>query len=422
MTAIKPFKAVHYNSERVKDLSKVVCPPYDVISPKQQTQYYSASEHNFIRVLLGKDQEDDNGRDNKYLRAKSTFEQWLKEEILSEDGQQGIYFYRQEYKIMGSRHSRLGFISLMKLQDEQDSKIHPHENTHMSAKEDRLRLWKTVQASLSPIFVCFSDKGKKVEKVFQQNVAQTVPMMNITDEDGVKHILWRLTDPDLIKEIQDSVADQRLFIADGHHRYEVAKEYRRIKSANRGADSDKTMPYDYVMTYLTNMDSRDLQIFPIHRIIKRLPKDLDFLEDFFRIDKITSRDDVIITLAKAGQNEHAFVLYTGDGYKLLRLKNKLLIDKHVTEGSKDFRELDATILKTLVLDRIGIVSDDIIYSKDFNEVTEMVDQGKASAGFIMNPVRMQQLKNIAFCGERMPPKTTYFYPKVLSGLTAYRLG
>ena len=160
----------------------------------------------------------------------------------------------------------------------------------------------------------------------------------------------------------------------------------------------------------------------MHRIVKKLPNQLDFLDEFFRRDKVRSKGDLTILLAKAGQNEHAFGLYTRGGIHLLRLKNKLLIDKYVTEGSKEFRRLDATILKYFILDRVNVSTEDIMYTKDIKEATSMVDEGLADACFIMNPVKIKQLKEIALNGERMPPKTTYFYPKVLSGLTVYKMG
>ncbi len=421
MTEIKPFQAIYYNPLKVQDLSKVVCPPYDVITKQQQNVYYNLSEHNFIRILLGKERSMDDKTDNKYTRAKQLFDQWLKEGVFKEDESPCIYYYKQEYKLWGQRYSRLGFISLMKIQDEKDSRIYPHENVHSSAKEDRLKLWRSLSSNCSAIFLCFSDKEKTVEKIFVKYVSLTNPFINIVDEDGVRHILWRLDDPKFINQIVDSLERQQLFIADGHHRYEVAKEYRRARLV-RSAKANGKEPYNYVMTYFTNMDSKDLKILPLHRIVKRLTKKLDFLEEHFRIDKIRSQGDLLILLAKAGQNEHAFGLYTKNGAQLLRLKNTSLIDKIIREGSKEFRHLDATILKYFIFDRLNIKSEDIIYTKDFPEAIALVDNGQADASFIMNPVSIKQLKEIALQGERMPPKTTYFYPKVLSGLTIYKMG
>ncbi|HBR14459.1 MAG TPA: hypothetical protein DD723_02815 [Candidatus Omnitrophica bacterium] len=420
MAGIKPFKAVYYNSKKIKDLSKVVCPPYDVISPEEQEYYHNLSPQNFIHIDLAKDKPSDNKTNNKYIRARRIYEDWLKKGVLMQDEAPCIYFYKQEYKIQGQNYSRLGFISLMELEDEKDSKIVPHENTHAHAVEDRLNLCKSLHSNLSCIFVCFSDKQKKVEKNFNKHVMTNNPLFDIEDNDKVRHKLWRVDDPILINEINASLSDQHLFIADGHHRYKVAMEYRRFKMGRKKTLTGNE-PFNYVMTYFTNMDSRDLLILPMHRIVKQIPKDLDFLEEFFRIDRVKSRDDLHILLARAGHNEHALGFYTRDGAKLLRLKNKQLIDEHVKEGSSEYKRLDATILKYFVFDRVGIESSSVIYTKDMKEAFSMVDNFEAEASFILNPVKITQLKTIALNGEKMPPKTTYFYPKVLSGLTVYKM-
>ena len=420
MTEIKPFQGIHYNPDKIANPSKVMCPPYDVISSAQQDGFHTRNEYNFIRLEYPKDKPGDNANNNKYTRAKEILDQWLQSGVLVQDEKPSIYYYRQEYKVQGERHSRLGFIAAMKIQDAKDSKIFPHENTHAAAKEDRFKLWMSVEANLSPIFVCFSDKERKVEKIFMTHLAVTKPLFDVTDDDGVKHVFWKLDDPKLVSQIVGTLANQQLFIADGHHRYEVSCEIRRQKMAQAGKTTGSE-PFNYVMTYFTNIDSKDLKIFPMHRIVKKLPGDLSFLEEFFRMDKIKSKDELMVMLAKAGQNEHAFGLYTKDGHILMRLKNKALIDKTITEGSREYRRLDATILKYFVFDKLGVKSEDIIYTKDSVEVFTKVDEGIAEAGFIMNPVKISQLKAVALGGEKMPPKTTYFYPKVLSGLTSHRI-
>ena len=420
MTHIKPFKAIHYNQSKIADLSKVVCPPYDVISPEEQNEYHAVSPYNFIHVLLGKDQPSDNEHENKYSRAKRIFENWLRTKILEEDEKPCIYYYKQDYRILGQKYRRLGFIALMKLQDEEESKVFPHENTHAKAIEDRFRLWSNLNSNLSAIFVCFSDKSKKVQKTFTEKVSSEKPFIDIIDNDQIRHVVWRLDDLGLIEGIAQSLSNQQLFIADGHHRYEVAREYRKAQ-LSKVTKSSGQEPFQYVMTYFTNLDSSDLQILPMHRIVKELPGDLNFLEDLFRMDRVNTKENLQVLLAKAGQNEHAFGLYQRDGIKLLRLKNKALVDENIKEGSKEFRSLDATILKGLIFDRMGIKSEDIMYTKDIREATGLVDGGQAAASFIMNPVKIQQLKAIALNKERMPPKTTYFYPKVLSGLTVYKM-
>jgi uncharacterized protein (DUF1015 family) len=419
MASIKAFQAVYYNPEKIQDFSEVVCPPYDVISKQQQDDFYKVSPYNFIRLELPKEAPKDNNSENRYTRARKTFEEWLKKGILVEDEKPAIYYYKQEYKIRGQKYSRLGFISLMKLDD--SGRVFPHENTHAAAKTDRLTLWSTLKAGLSCIFVCFSDRQKKVETIFTKEVSTTKPLIDVVDQDKVRHTLWRLANPELIGEIQNVLDGQQLFIADGHHRYEVSQEYRRMRLKGK-ARSTGDEPFNYVMTYFTNMDSPDLQIFPMHRIVKKFPTQLDFLEEYFRIDRVRNKEDLLILLARAGQNEHAFGLYDREGIRLLRLKNKSLIDELVQGTSSEYRNLDASILKSLVFDRIGVASEDILYTKDMDYATDMVDDRQADAAFVMNPVKIKQLRSIALTGERMPPKTTYFYPKVLSGLTIHKMG
>jgi len=420
MPQIKPFKAVYYNSRKIKDMEKVVSPPYDVISTEEQEYLHNLSPYNFTHIDFGKDASNDDKINNKYTRAKKIYAEWFEKDVLLKDSKPSIYFYKQDYKIMGQKNSRMGFVSLLELENEGESKVYPHENTHAEAIDDRLKLCEALKSNLSSIFVCYSDKDRKVEKIFNKHILTNEPIIDVEDNDKVHHKLWRLDDPSLIKEVSAALSDRQLFIADGHHRYEVAKEYQSRRLA-RKTNSSGQEAFNYVMTYFTNIDSRGLQIFPMHRIIKHLPKNMKFLEEFFRIDKIKKKEDLPILLGRAGRNEHAFGLYMRGEIKLLRLKNRLLVEKHVKKGSKEYKALDATILKTFIFDRIGIKSDDIIYSKDADLVMSMVEENRADAGFMMNPVKISELRAIALNGERMPPKTTYFYPKVLSGLTVYKM-
>ena len=419
MAHIKPFQSFYYNIDKIGDVAKVISPPYDIISDEQLVYYHTLSPYNFTHIDLARSRSTDTKDNSRYTRAQKLFEEWQKKEILIQDEKPCVYIYKQDYTVMGQKYSRLGFIALMRLEDGDDSKVFPHENTHAHTVDDRFQLTKTLNANLSCIFVCYGDKQRKVESIFNKKIVQKTPLIHVKDSEGVDHRLWRLDDPLLIREINQSVEGQNLFIADGHHRYEVACAYRKLRSQRKSFTSDE--PYDYVMTYFTNLDSRDLQIFPMHRIVKKFPKKLTFLEDYFRVDKMRSIDHMSIDLARAGLNEHAFGVYTKGEILLLRLKSKLMISEYVKEGSDDYKQLDATLLKSFIFDKVGIDSKDIVYTKDINEVIFMVDTGAAEAGFIMNPVKISQLKAIALNGERMPPKTTYFYPKVLSGLTIYKM-
>jgi len=420
MPALKPFRAVFYNKEKIENLSNVFCPPYDVISPEQQEAYYKQDPYNFVRLELARETLKDNERDNKYTRARKTYEEWFKKGILKQDEFPCIYFYKQDYKYQGQKYTRTGFLGLLKINEDSGVRILPHEHTHAAAKTDRLTLWSTLKANLSPIFVGYADRSGKIDRVFFKELASQKPYLEAIDHDKVKHTIWRLVNPEHVQEIANVIDGQNLFICDGHHRFEVANQIRR-EALKKGKKTTGEEPYNYVMTYFTNMDSKELQIFPIHRIVKKFPISVNLLEQYFRIDKVKTKVDWMVLLARAGQNEHAFGLYNKQGMFLLRLKNKTLIDKMVKEGSKDYRGLDAAILKAFILDQVGVASEDIVYSKDPDEVLAAVNEGQAEAGFILNPVQVAQLRAIALNDERMPPKTTYFYPKVLSGLTIYKM-
>jgi uncharacterized protein (DUF1015 family) len=308
----------------------------------------------------------------------------------------------------------------MRLQEEAENKIFPHENTHHGPKEDRLELLKNVQANLSPIFVLFSDREKNISRVFSEKLSQEKPFIDITDKDKVNHKLWRLTDDKLINRVVSDMRDKSIFIADGHHRYEVALGFRNQMVAKKGSSTGKE-DFNYILTYFTNLDSKDLLILPTHRVVKKLTKGLDFLEEYFRVEKVKNKNDLLILLAKAGMNEHAFGLYQKDKIRLLRLKSDTVIDKIIKEGSADYRRLDVTILKNFILDRLDIISEDLIFTNSIDEAMRIVDDGQADAAFLLNSIKVSQLRDIAVAGERMPPKTTYFYPKVLSGLVVNKL-
>ena len=233
MPAIKPFRAVHYNPQKVANLSDVVCPPYDVISPQQQDDLYEQSPYNFIRLELTKKNSKDeasakggSASGGKYGRAKKTYDEWLQKGILIEDERPAVYFYKQDYKYQGQKYTRMGFIALMRIAEDAGTKILPHENTHAEARTDRFMLWSLLKSNLSSIFVCFADKMNTVEKIFIKDVAPTKPLMEAVDADKVRHTIWRLDDPARVSQIMDVLEGQDLFIADGHHRFEVANQIR----------------------------------------------------------------------------------------------------------------------------------------------------------------------------------------------------
>jgi uncharacterized protein (DUF1015 family) len=421
MTKIKAFKAVVYNPEKIDDFKQVVCPPYDVISPSFQNILYERSAHNFIHILLAKD----SAPPDKYRRAGEIFREWLKDSTLIQDECPAVYFYSQQYIIRGEKKTRLGFISLLRLGDEKESVVFGHENTHNAAKIDRLKLLKEVKANLSPIFVIFLDKKRIIQRIFQNYVPTCKAFIEVTDDEKTLHKLWRIDAPNALKAIESSMNGENIFIADGHHRYEVACAYRDLMREKLGAQFTGDEDFNYCLSYFTNTDPRGLSIMPIHRLLK-LDARLDMLDfiakakEYFDVDQIKDRARFLFLMEKAGCTEHLLGAYKDKKYFLLRLKNVRILDKLIADRPKAYRSLDVVILNCLVLKNILRLDVDnltnIKYSFDPVEFMNEVDRDPLNVAFFLNPVKIEQIIDVALNGNKMPPKSTYFYPKVLSGL------
>lgn len=413
MTRIKPFYGILYNKNKISDISKVVCPPYDIISKQEQDRFYSVDAHNFIRVILGKDEASDDKETNKYTRSKKYFDQWYNDGILEKDKMPCLYFYSHEYSYRGKKKKRQGFIGLMKL-EEGGSKVFPHEKTHSKPKQDRLELIRAVPANLCPIFAFFHDKEKKISQVFKSNFEGKEPDLAAVDKDGVSHKIWRFCDSRIIDEIKDSMEEEQIFIADGHHRYEVAMNYSREMHQQEKDKTSSEKDYDYIMTYFTNLDSEDLLILPIHRVVKTMPQPIKTVENNFTVQKMKNKEELFSSLEKITGGIFGF--YQGKEFYLLQLKDKERIKDFIPHGSDNFKRLDVSILQFLIFDQLGIKLEDLIYTNDEVEALRIVDDNEAEAAFFINPLLVQHLRDIALGGEKMPPKSTYFYPKPLSGL------
>jgi len=427
MSKTKAFKAIVYNSETIGNLRHVVCPPYDVISPQAQEMFHERSVRNFIHILLAKD----STLDDKYRRAGVIFRNWLKEGVFIQDEQPAVYFYSQQYVIRGEKKTRLGFISLLKLGNEKDSVVFGHENTHAPAKLDRFKLIKQVKANLSPIFIIFLDKKRIIQRFFQRDFIAQKPFIEVVDDEKTVHKLWRLTDPDALKIIESSMNNEDMFIADGHHRYEVACAYRDLLREKIGAKCTGEEDFNYCLAYFTNTDYRGLSILPIHRLLKlAAPLDLnDFIvkaKEYFDVDQLKDRTRFFFLMEKAGHAEHLLGVYKDKKYLLLRLKNVKILDRLIADKPKEYRALDVAILNYLVFKNMLKLDlnnlEGIKYSPNRDELLDQVDSDSWSVAFFLNPVKIQQIINIATSGNKMPPKSTYFYPKVLSGLVVNKFG
>src|SRR3990172_2701285 len=451
MAYILPFKGIIYNSEKIKDIRDVVAPPYDVISPEEQDRLYKRHKNNVVRLILGKDSENDEPANNRYMRARDYLESWQRDSILIKDNFPSIYIYAQEYH-MGEaegfeKKKRVGFIALSKLEDFGEGDIHPHENTLSKPKEDRLMLIQACNTNFSPIFGLFTDKTKRIDSVFNDYMRQP-PLYDLIDGAGVRHTLWAISEKRVIEIIIKEMADKQIFIADGHHRYETAINYRneiRKKSPTPPSPSlqggrvrDEDKPYNFVMMYFTNTISERLSILPIHRLVSNLSnfdkkKIVEKAGEFFNIEKLsfnesdekTVKQKLFSDIKERGEKEHIFGMYLGnDEYLLLTLKDEDVLDRLITNSRHpSWKKLDVTILHTLLIDKVLGISEknlaeqkNITYTISGDEAIKDVKAGKYQIALFLNPTKIEEVKDVATAGEKMPQKSTFFYPKLITGL------
>jgi len=406
MANIIPFKGTLYNPEKVKDISKVVAPPYDVISPAEQEELYNLDPYNIIRILLGKDFPEDNEKENKYTRSSGFIKNWQDNGILKKDDKPSIYINLQEFEIQGQLKNRLGFIALLKLEDfdTKSSSVYPHENTLIAPKEDREKLIKAIEANLGPIFAIFEDKKDDIGKILKVEM-RLPPLIDIFDNHGIRNKLWRISGTKKLEEITRSMKEKKIFIADGHHRYEVGLMFSKFK---------KDPKYGHILTYFTGLCKDGIVILPVHRLIAGAREEilssmeLDLKKDFI-VKLIASKDDARAFLKNARLLESRFVIY----------KKKDRFIGLVFNGKKS---LDVSIVKDLIISPIEkklTVNNEKIsidFTKDLDYAIKEVDEDRVSFAILLNPTKITQIRDVAFSGERMPQKSTYFYPKVLTGL------
>jgi len=420
MIEIKPFKAVFYNREKISDLAKVVCPPYDIISPDEQEYYHKLDPHNFIHILLARDTPGE----DKYRHAGILFYDWLKEKILLQDTQPAVYFCSQQYQIKGEKKTRLGFIALLRLGNN-SSPVFGHEHTRIEAKEDRLNIIRSVNANLSPIFIASKDSKRVIQRIFERYAKNKPSFMEAIDKDKTVHKIWRIDAHEALALIASGMRKENAFIADGHHRYEVSCVYRDQVKQALGAKFSEDSSFNYTLAYFTNTDQRSLSILAIHRLLKlNRPLELeDFLlalKKYFDVEEIKDKVRFFFLLEKSGRAEHVLGMYKDKRYWLLRLKNNKILDKLIADKPKEYRTLDVSILNHIVfkyilgLDAAG--SNNLKYSPDAEEVITGQDADPSTIAFFLNPVKMEQVIAVALTGNKMPAKSTYFYPKILSGL------
>jgi uncharacterized protein (DUF1015 family) len=440
MADIAPFRALRYDPQRVP-LDRVVTQPYDKITPAMQEDYYSASPYNLVRVILGKSQPGDSEGSNTYSRAAANFQDWREDGVLVQDPEPSIYRYTQTFLVPASavgqkgkepiELERAGFIGAGRVHDYQDQIVFRHEQTLSKPKSDRLNLLRATRAHFGQIFMLYSDPGASVDSALASSSA---PDASVTDEYGVAHRLWRISDPAAIRAVQQRMADKKLIIADGHHRYETALNYRNEGRAASGSP-DPNAPYERVMMTFVNMDAPGLVILPTHRLVfglKRfsLPVLLSTAQAYFETLALANSERIESALARLreeGQTRPALLIATKDSHSILRAKSGAA-DALLPQYTPAQRQLDVVQLHKVLLEKVLGLSEESIrnqenlsYVRNPGEAVERVQHGDAQIAFLMNPCRMEQVRDIAFAGGVLPQKSTDFYPKLLSGLTIYAL-
>ncbi len=460
MARIYPFRALRYDPARV-NMEDVVTQPYDKITPAMQQRYYDASPYNLVRVILGKHFPSDTEQDNVYTRAAESLREWRHARILAEEAEPALYGYSQTYTVPGTSDAaggpeireRRGFIALGHLYDYADKVVYRHEQTFPKHKSDRMALFKATRAYCEQIYMLYSDPAFTAEKLIfgagkdgAPNIgADTAPPdLSITDEYNVVHRLWKLTDPTLINLLLTAMADKKLLIADGHHRYETSVAYAKERSAqlrlplNQPRDEDEKLspshlprpafPEAAMMMTFVNMDAPGITILPTHRVVHGISgfDSENFLTraaEFFTVTPLAPGSPDALAAAK----NVAFIAATKDGNHLLTSKPDA-IQKALAGLSPRQAQLDVVQLHSIVLDRLLGLSQETItrlgnvrYIREAEEAVGLVKSREADIAFLIRPVTLDQLRDISLSGDVMPQKSTDFYPKLLSGLAIYAL-
>jgi uncharacterized protein (DUF1015 family) len=440
-----PFRAYRYNPAKV-DPARVLTQPYDKITTEMQQHYATLSPYNLITVEKGLAHVTDSPADSIYTRAARALDEWIAAQVLVRDPAPAFYAYFQEFTAPGSsaRQLRKGLIALGRVLDYSEGVVFRHEQTLSGPKADRLELLRHTRAHTGQLFMLYDDPANRIEAALEAVAFAAPPNMDVRDEYGVTHRLWRIAEPENIAAIQSAMADKKLVIADGHHRYETALAYRneqRAARASSGKPASPDAPYEKVMMTLVNARSKDLVILPTHRVVAGLAN-FDFaalrarLTEFFDARGIPLSGDAAqsTTIARdqltaAGRAAHSIGAFTGgDRLTVFSLKPSANLAAAFPGVSPRQRELDVVLLHGLVLDRgLGITAEavrseqNLRYEREAAAAISAVSEGRAQICFLLNPVRVEQVMEMAPAGEVLPQKSTDFYPKMLSGVTIYRV-
>ena len=417
MVDIKPFRAIRYTN-KAGNIENLIVQPYDKIDAEMQKKYYNLSDYNYCRLTLPIEE-------NRYEISRKRLEKWLSEEILVKDEVPGIFVYYQEYELFGQKYIRKGFIGALKLHPFEEDIVLPHEKTHKGPKIDRLNMLQKTRHTLETGFILYSDPEGKTIELFDE-VSKNTPLIESKDDLGVINKIWKIEDSNKIRIVQDVFADQQLVIADGHHRYETACTYRTMRrsAAESWDDNDS---FNFRMTYLVPVEDKGLIILASHRCLAKVAVTEDKIKEFgvfFEMNEIMKNE--IPKFLEENKDKPTFVLYQEGRAISMILKDSSDINRFVQDVSDDYKELDVVVLRDMIFHGIMElgelnIDEDIFYERWWNEAIEKVDDGKYKVAFLLNPTRAEQVLKVAKNHERMPQKSTDFYPKMISGFTMLSL-
>jgi len=418
MAKIKPFKALVYSDAKT-NAKELVCPPYDIINDEERAALLNKNEHNLIRLELPRGE-------NPYKDAANTLKKWVSEGILKSDEQDGIYIYEEKFEVKGKSYALKGFVSLVRLHEFSEGIVLPHEETLSKAKQDRFNLMTETGVSFSQIYSLYMDEEREVENKLNA-LSERRADVSFTDDDGVTHSLWCVYDKADIDFIAAEMADKKLYIADGHHRYETALNFARANSKDLSDDNERT---NYCMMMQVNIECSGLVVFPTHRVLHSIENFdenvlLERCDEYFDIRRgldLSGAEEILKEAYDKGQK--AFAFYCGGEYfTLMTLKDTAVMQSVLPNSSSALQNLDVSVLHSLVLERLfGIDKENmanqknLFYTRDINEAICEVKEGRANCCFLINPTKVTEIRDVAAAGEKMPQKSTYFYPKLTTGL------
>ena len=435
MANLTPFRGVLYDPTVIKDIANVVAPPYDIIDANYQKALYARHPNNIIRLELGMDESGDSPTKNRYTRAAEFLTAWLKSGALRRDTQPSLYLYMIEYRPPSddaaiSLRTLKGFFSTVELEDFGTGRIFPHENTRSAAKADRLNLLEACQANFSAIFSLYSDPDNRVMQVLEKSVDLKHPLLDFQDDAGLRQRLWSISDPAVVRAVHDLMQPKPLFIADGHHRYETSLRYRQLRrerEAVRPKGDTGLQPYDSVLMLFAALEDSGLTVLPTHRVLTHALPELDTIKavlgNAFDIREIPfqpsekdAQSGFLRALRTQGQSGTVFglAIQGAPAYFVLSLR-----PSHRPPRASERDKLDVSILQQEIVATLcptSVEQEAIVYTKDDHEALDLVQQGKATGALLLNPTKVSEVRAVAASGGRMPHKSTYFFPKPLTGL------